>query len=229
MDVYHSQHQSCLDCHRGWFLGPSDSSSTWTTLLTDCLFVCEIFIEGFKLLQWPALLSKQTLSYTSRVRLFEDDCLLYTPVDIDTPSEHLQAAPAKIREWQDTWLMTFNPKKCITMTIGMKNPPHHIYNFCGEALESVDSHPYLGVLFNNTMTWGDYVLETCKKKAQRVLGLLRRNCGNVLKKSKQVLTQLWWNQYSNMLALCGTLKTKPMLADWKGFKNRLLDFAPGIQ
>ena len=28
------------------------------------LFVCEIFIEGFKLLQWPALLSKQALSYT---------------------------------------------------------------------------------------------------------------------------------------------------------------------
>ena len=77
------------------------------------------------------------------------------------------------------------------MTIGMKNPPHHIYNFCGEALESVDSHPYLGVPFNNTMTWGDYVLETCKKKAQRVMGLLRRNCGDVLKKSKQVLTQLW--------------------------------------
>ena len=111
---------------------------------------------------------------SSRVRLFADDCLLYTPVDRDTPSEHLQADLQKLEEWQDTWLMTFNPKKCVTMTIGMKNPPHHIYNFCGEALESVDSHPYLGVLFNNTLTWGDHVLETCKK-AQRVLGLLRRN------------------------------------------------------
>ena len=27
-----------------------------------CMFVCEIFIEGLKLLQWPALLSKQALS-----------------------------------------------------------------------------------------------------------------------------------------------------------------------
>ena len=32
--------------------------------LLACLFVCEIFIEGFKLLQWLALLSKQALSDT---------------------------------------------------------------------------------------------------------------------------------------------------------------------
>ena len=44
-----------------------------------CLFVClfcEIFIEGFKLLQWLAPLSKQALSHTYYIYLdFEDDIL----------------------------------------------------------------------------------------------------------------------------------------------------------
>ena len=30
----------------------------------ECLLVCEIFIEGFKLLQWLALLSKEALRHT---------------------------------------------------------------------------------------------------------------------------------------------------------------------
>ena len=58
--------------------------------------------------------------------------------------------------------------------IGMRNPPNHVYEFCGQQLETVESHPYLGVHFNNTLTWSDHITEVCKK-AQRVLGLIRRN------------------------------------------------------
>ena len=71
-------------------------------------------------------------------------------------------------------MMSFNPSKCVTMTIGMRNPPNHVYEFCGQQLETVESHPYLGVHFNNTLTWSDHITEVCKK-AQRVLGLIRRN------------------------------------------------------
>ncbi|XP_072039447.1 uncharacterized protein [Amphiura filiformis] len=60
------------------------------------------------------------------------------------------------------------------MTIGVRNPPKHVYSFCGQQLETVESHPYLGVCFNNTLTWSDHITKVCKK-AQRVLGLLRRN------------------------------------------------------
>ena len=111
---------------------------------------------------------------SSQVRLFADDCLLYTATTADEVSQSLQEDLVKLEKWQDDWLMSFNPSKCVTMTIGTKNPPKHIYSFCGEQLQSVDSHRYLGVCFNNTLTWNDHIREVCKK-AQRVLGLVRRN------------------------------------------------------
>ena len=148
-----------------------------------------------------------------------------TPVDRDTPSEHLQADLQKLEERQDTWLMTFNPKKCVTMTIGMKNPPHHIYNFCGEALESVDSHPYLGVLFNNMLTWGHHVLETCKK-AQRVLGLLRRNlwgCSQEIKASAYSTLVKPVFEYASVL---WDSKNQTNASRLERVQKQALDFAP---
>ena len=54
------------------------AAPTWTTL-NPCLFVCEIFIEGFKLLQWLALLSKQALSHTYYIyEGIEHDIYRYT-------------------------------------------------------------------------------------------------------------------------------------------------------
>ena len=111
---------------------------------------------------------------TSQVRLFADDCLLYTATEANKTSPSLQKDLKQLERWQDDWLMSFNPSKCVTMTIGSRNPPQHIYSFCGQQLESVTSHPYLGVCFNNSLTWSDHTQQTAKK-AQRVLGLLRRN------------------------------------------------------
>ena len=110
----------------------------------------------------------------SSVRLFADDCLVYSPADQDSISTTLQYDLGTLEKWQDDWMMSFNPSKCVTMTIGMRNPPNHVYEFCGQQLETVESHPYLGVHFNNTLTWSDHITEVCKK-AQRVLGLIRRN------------------------------------------------------
>ena len=110
----------------------------------------------------------------SQVRLFADDCLLYTATEANVPSPSLQSDLHLLEKWQDVWLMSFNPSKCVTMTIGTRNPPRHTYSFCGQQLEPVNSHPYLGVCFNNTLTWKDHINKT-SKKAQRVLGLVRRN------------------------------------------------------
>ncbi len=108
---------------------------------------------------------------SSNVRLFADDALVYNSADNATT---LQEDLLKLENWQDVWLMSFNPSKCVTMTIGTRNPPRNTYNFCGQQLETVDSHPYLGVCLNNTLTWSNHIDEVCKK-AQRVLGLVRRN------------------------------------------------------
>ena len=48
---------------------------------------------------------------TSNVRLFADDCLLYQPVKSDNDTSLLQNDLIKLEEWQNTWLMEFNPIK----------------------------------------------------------------------------------------------------------------------
>ena len=56
-------------------------------------------------------------NFTSNVRLFADDCLLYLPVKSDNDTSLLQNDLLKLEEWQNTWLMKFNPTKCFTMTV----------------------------------------------------------------------------------------------------------------
>ena len=48
---------------------------------------------------------------TSNVRLFADDCLLYQPIKSDNEISLLQNDLIKLEEWQNTWLMKFNPTK----------------------------------------------------------------------------------------------------------------------
>ena len=65
----------------------------------------------FFLLQ-PVYINDLPNNLTSNVRLFADDCLLYLPVKSDNDTSLL-----KLEEWQNTWLMKFNPTKCFTMTL----------------------------------------------------------------------------------------------------------------
>ena len=74
-------------------------------------------------------------------------------------------------------MMQFNPSKCATMSIATRNPTKPYYNFCGQQLESVASHPYLGVELTNTLNWGIQT-SLCVKKAQRALGVIKRNLGD---------------------------------------------------
>ena len=48
---------------------------------------------------------------STSVRLFADDCILYTPIRTQNDSSLLQNDLHKLQKWQDTWLMKFNPER----------------------------------------------------------------------------------------------------------------------
>ena len=48
---------------------------------------------------------------STNVRLFADDCILYTNVASLEDAGRLQADLDKLTEWQDKWQMDFNAKK----------------------------------------------------------------------------------------------------------------------
>ena len=107
--------------------------------------------------------------------LFADDCVIYAPVrDSEGKSSFLQDDLIMLEKWQDDWMMQFNPSKCATMSIATRNPTKRIYDFCGQQLESDDSHPYLGVEMTNTLNWGIQT-SLSVKKAQRAMGVVKRN------------------------------------------------------
>ena len=85
------------------------------------------------------------------VRLFADDCILYTPIRTQNDSSLLQNDLLKLQKWQDTWLRKFNPDKCYTMTLATRTPSPNMHTLFRQILTSVDSHCYLGIHLSNTL------------------------------------------------------------------------------
>ena len=111
---------------------------------------------------------------STNVRLFADDCILYTSIRTQNDSSLLQNDLHKLQKWQDTWLMKFNPDKCYTMTLATRTPTSNMYTYCGQTLTSVDSHYYLGIHQSNTLNWTTQT-KAASTKAQQTLGVIRRN------------------------------------------------------
>jgi hypothetical protein len=113
----------------------------------------------------------------SKSRLFADDCLVYREISNPADTQVLEQDLKQLEVWQDKWLMQFNPKKCSTVTFGTRAPPQNTYNFCDEQLTAEECTTYLGVKLNNTLNW-NIQTQAATKKAQRVLGMIRRNLWN---------------------------------------------------
>ena len=121
----------------------------------------------------------------STVRLFADDALLYGTICCDEDTADLQNDLYRLEDWQQKWQMEFNPSKCKIMCFTTRrDPPKREYVFCGEILEEVERHPYLGVMLDNKMRWSPHV-ETITSKANKILGLIKRNLWNCPKTVKE--------------------------------------------
>ncbi|XP_072037037.1 uncharacterized protein [Amphiura filiformis] len=102
-----------------------------------------------------------------RARLFADDCVLYTSISSPEELTVLQDDLTKLQEWQDKWGMKFNPSKCSVMQITLKKErPQMNYTFCGEELNEVTSHPYLGVQIDNRLQWKGHIKMSASKSKQ---------------------------------------------------------------
>ena len=122
---------------------------------------------------------------TNKARLFADDCVLYTAAKTEQDLQTLQDDLTKLEEWQNRWGMSFNAAKCFIMKISNKQqPPDMQYTFCGQELQVVSSHPYLGIEIDSKINWNPHRSNTISK-ANRVLGCLRRNLWFCSRKVKE--------------------------------------------
>ena len=138
-----------------------DSGVPQGTVLGPLLFLCHI--------------NDLPLSVTSQARLFADDCLLYRKISTPNDQLQLQEDLKNLEKWAHDWGMRFNATKCYKLQMARSKNPHDFdYNLCGHTLDQVKNNPYLGVILNEKLKWQPHV-EKISKKANSVLGFLRRN------------------------------------------------------
>ena len=121
----------------------------------------------------------------NHVSLFADDLKMHGK---SLEREFNQKDLDELYKWQLVWILTFNIKdnKCKVMHVGKNNPCNKYY--LGDALlPAVTLEKDLGVLHNNSLTWGDQITN-CVKKANSIVAWI---CRTVISRSVEVMLPLY--------------------------------------
>ena len=123
---------------------------------------------------------------SSSVRLFADDCIVYREIKNSQDAQTLQEDVDRLCLWEEKWQMGFNHSKCYSMRVTHKAKPLVTpYRMRDSILEEVSHHPYLGVELSSDLTWNRHINQV-SLKANRVLGVLRRNLSCCSIQSREV-------------------------------------------
>ena len=125
----------------------------------------------------------------SHIRLFADDTTLYIIVDDAIVAvQQLNGDMAKINEWAERWLVTFNPSKTESLLLSRKtNKPAHPPIFMDNVrIAEVKSHKHLGVTLSSTCSWHDHI-QSVKQKAWQRINMMRSFKYILDRKSLEVL------------------------------------------
>ena len=111
----------------------------------------------------------QDLHYT--IRLYAEHILIYFTICTPEDCVLLQHDLISLQTWQ----MELNPSKCIHLTISNK---HHTikcsYYISSHLIQKVSNTKYLGVIFNEHLTWKNHIHDIYTK-ANAAQAFIRRN------------------------------------------------------
>ena len=81
----------------------------------------------------------------------------------------------QIFHWVKTWQMKLNVEKCVFLHCSRsKTPMLTTYSIDNKALVLKSQHPYLGVIFHQSLSWSHHIDHLCNK-ATKSLNFLKRN------------------------------------------------------
>ena len=150
------------------------------SILGPLLFL--IYIDG---------ITEVELSSNSRLVLYADDVLIYSPISCQTDYQLLQCDINAICDWFNEQHLTLNPQKCKFMTVSRKRKPTITpvtLELNNSPMEEVDQFKYLGVILSHNLSWSPHI-STIYAKAKKILGLLYRQFYN--HSSSECLKQLY--------------------------------------
>lgn len=111
----------------------------------------------------------------NQLRLFADDCVIYTTIRNPGDSIALQHDLNHIAAWCDQSLMPLNTEKCKLVSFTRKKTVSQFsYKINSFPIAAVTSYKYLGVHLSPSLSWTFHIQTICSDAA-RTLGYLRRN------------------------------------------------------
>ena len=117
---------------------------------------------------------------------FADDTKLYGLANPDSSGTlSIQKDLNRLCDWAENWLMQFNTNNCKVMHFGKGNPCHE-YTMNHEKLSVTHKENDLGVVIMDSLQVGKPCASVIVK-ANRMLGLIKRNIGN---KSPEIMLKL---------------------------------------
>lgn len=112
------------------------------------------------------------------VKMFADDCVIYTTVSSPLHQSLLNENLCKIADWCERRQMVINYSKTCALTITHKKTPlEYKYHVRDQCIEFVNNVKYLGLTINTKLSWDAHIDNVCAK-AYKKLCFLRRKLGS---------------------------------------------------
>ena len=104
-------------------------------------------------------------------KLFADDLkVIMDANDTESTFNMLES----LQNWQNVWLLKFNPSKCKIMHVPFNENPLQEYVFSGVTLECIEAEKDLGVLTSSDLKWSKHI-KSCISKANSMIAWVTRN------------------------------------------------------
>lgn len=120
----------------------------------------------------------QVVTPPVRLRLFADDCIIFSPIASAADQQILNHALRGITEWCNKWDMLVNFDKTVHMCItNKKNKSPFTYSIGGYQIKQVEEHRYLGLTLTSRLNWTTHINNICSS-ARKKLGFLKHRLGD---------------------------------------------------
>ena len=107
----------------------------------------------------------------------DDMCVWRTHMQENVACEALTKDLSTVFSWGESHNMRFSFKKCKVLRITSRKPKslekYPIVLFGGQVMEVVESHKYLGVTIDRSLTWKHHINATVEKAKKRLRSILR--------------------------------------------------------
>ena len=125
----------------------------------------------------------------SSIRLFADDYVVYNTISTPRDAEQLQDDLNHTYAWSEKWQMKLNTDKCVLLKCTRSLAPiQYTYTLNDQALISKSQYPYLGIVFNSSVSWSTHI-QIVGNRAMKILNFVKQNLTNC---STTIKNKLIW-------------------------------------